>query len=60
MKAPEKFEAGLAVKGRNEPCAIGGVAWVMAKLYNVPIEEVAEAAWKNTVDVFGLHELNDG
>ncbi|KIJ54652.1 hypothetical protein M422DRAFT_153338 [Sphaerobolus stellatus SS14] len=57
-KSPERFEMGLPVKGRNEPCATGGVAWVMAKLYGVPYTKVIEAAWKNTVDVFGLRELN--
>ena len=55
---PERFTLGKLVKGRNEPCAIGGVAWVIHRLNaNVPFEEVAEKAWKNTVEVFGLEEL---
>lgn len=44
------------VKGRNEPNAIGGVAWVVAKLHGVTLEEVAEAAWKNTCELFGFEE----
>jgi TatD DNase family protein len=54
---PEKFVEGQTVKGRNEPCAIGGVAWVIATLRGETIEVVSEAAWKNTVELFGLHDL---
>ncbi|KAF4605054.1 hypothetical protein EYR40_003837 [Pleurotus pulmonarius] len=54
---PESFVLGKAVKGRNEPTAIGGVAWVMHKLLGVPFDEVVERAWKNTVDVFGLEDV---
>ncbi|KAG8909748.1 hypothetical protein FRC01_006743 [Tulasnella sp. 417] len=48
------FVEGKMVKGRNEPNAIGGVAWVVAKLHGVTLEEVAEAAWKNTCELFAL------
>ena len=58
-KRPEQFVVGQAVKGRNEPCAIGAVAWVIHKLHDVPFEKVVEKAWKNTVAVFGLEELNE-
>ncbi|KAI0778394.1 Mg-dependent DNase [Trametes elegans] len=55
---PESFVYGRPVKGRNEPTAIGGVAWVVHKLNDgVPFEKVTEKAWKNTVEVFGLTEL---
>ncbi|KAG8991789.1 hypothetical protein FRB90_001227, partial [Tulasnella sp. 427] len=50
------FVEGKMLKGRNEPNAIGGVAWVVAKLHGVTLEEVAEAAWRNTCEVFGLEE----
>lgn len=53
------FTEGKMIKGRNEPCAIGGVAWVIAKLKGVPLEEVVEAAWKNTLEVFALTEPLD-
>ncbi|KAG7094879.1 hypothetical protein E1B28_005686 [Marasmius oreades] len=57
---PEKFTYGKPVKGRNEPCSIGGVAWVIHRLNaDVSFENVTEKAWKNTVEVFGLHELVD-
>ena len=55
----ENHIPGRLVKGRNEPCAIGGVCWVVSRLHEgVTAEDVAEAAWKNTVDVFGL-EVNE-
>jgi TatD DNase family protein len=47
---------GKPVKGRNEPSAIGGVAWVIHKLNDVPMEEISERAWSNTVEMFGLIE----
>ncbi|EJD45783.1 Mg-dependent DNase [Auricularia subglabra TFB-10046 SS5] len=51
---PERFELGKPVKGRNEPSAVGAVAWVVAKLHDVPFERVVERGWLNTVEVFGL------
>jgi TatD DNase family protein len=56
---PESFVHGKPVKGRNEPMAIGGVAWVVHKLHEgTSFEEVTETAWRNTVELFGLEELN--
>lgn len=58
-KQPEKYVEGKAVKGRNEPCTIGGVAWVVARVIpDASFEEASKAAWENTVRVFGLHELS--
>ena len=55
---PESFINGKPVKGRNEPIAIGGVAWVVHKLNEgVPFEKVTEKAWNNTVALFELTEL---
>lgn len=55
---PESFVYGRPVKGRNEPGAIGGVAWVVYKLAEgASFEQVTEKAWKNTIEVFGLTEL---
>ncbi|VDB99591.1 unnamed protein product [Peniophora sp. CBMAI 1063] len=57
-KPPEKFVDGLAVKGRNEPCTIGSVAWVVSQVIpHVSLEQLSHAAWENTVRVFGLREL---
>ncbi|KAF6766567.1 hypothetical protein DFP72DRAFT_997632 [Ephemerocybe angulata] len=56
---PERFKEGLSVLGRNEPAAIGGVAWVMHLLLDVSFEELTEQVWKNTVEVFQLTELEN-
>ncbi|KAI9885403.1 MAG: hypothetical protein M1823_002787 [Watsoniomyces obsoletus] len=50
----EKFEKGLMVKGRNESVSIARVAHVVAKVKNLPIEEVCEAAWSNSIKMFQL------
>ena len=58
-KKAESFEPGKLVKGRNEPCAIGGVAWVMHRLRHeegVTFQDVIEHSWRNTVALFKLDE----
>lgn len=52
----EKWEEGAMIKGRNEPCNIERVVKIIAGIKEVGIEEVCEAAWENTVKVFGLEE----
>ncbi|KAG8905582.1 hypothetical protein FRB99_008640 [Tulasnella sp. 403] len=54
--ATKEYTPGNMIKGRNEPNAVGGVAWVIARLKGVRLEEVTEAVWKNTVELFGLDE----
>ncbi|KAI5898350.1 Mg-dependent DNase [Schizophyllum commune H4-8] len=54
---PEKFQAGKPVKGRNEPTAIGAVAWVLCQLHNVTMQELSEQVWQNTIKVFDLQGL---
>ncbi|KAI9759976.1 MAG: hypothetical protein M1835_000267, partial [Candelina submexicana] len=39
----ERWVEGCMVKGRNEPCAIGRVAHVVAAVKGVGVEEVCEA-----------------
>ncbi|KAA6410550.1 MAG: deoxyribonuclease tatD [Lasallia pustulata] len=53
----EKWENGMMVKGRNEPATISHVAHVIARVKGLPIEEVCDAAWNNSVTMFGLGEL---
>lgn len=54
---PEKFVLGKPVKGRNEPSAIGAVAWVMHSLTDKTFEELTDAVYANTVTLFELdHE----
>lgn len=52
----EKWVEGAMVKGRNEPCMIERVAKIVAGIKGVSVEEVCEAAWRNTVNVFGIEE----
>lgn len=52
----EKWVEGAMVKGRNEPCMIERVAKVVARIKGISVEEVCEAAWRNSVKVFGLDE----
>ncbi|PLB41483.1 TatD family hydrolase [Aspergillus candidus] len=49
-----KFLPGQMVKTRNESCTIERVALVVAGLKGVAVEEVAQAAWNNSVRLFGL------
>ncbi|CAK7208510.1 hypothetical protein SEUCBS140593_000197 [Sporothrix eucalyptigena] len=49
----EKWEEGAMVKGRNEPCTIERIATIVAGIKGLTVEEVCEAAWANTVKVFG-------
>lgn len=51
----EKFQPGLMVKGRCEPCSIVAVAHVIAGVKNVPTEQVAQHAWDNTQKLFNLN-----
>ena len=52
----EKWEKGMMIKGRNEPLGIVQVAYAVAGIKGLPIEEVCKAARKNSVRMFGLGE----
>lgn len=52
----EKWQSGLMVKGRNEPVAITQVAHVIAKVKGISTQEVCAAAWRNSIEMFGLGE----
>ncbi|KAM5347820.1 hypothetical protein ACJ41O_007644 [Fusarium nematophilum] len=53
-KKKDKWDGRCMVKERNESCTIERVALVVAGLKGVSVDEVAEAAWKNSVKMFGL------
>ena len=55
----EKWERDCMVKGRNEPVAITHVAWVVAKVKGLSVEDVCEAAWKNSIQMFGFGESHE-
>ncbi len=50
----EKWQPDAMVKGRNEPAEIVKVARVVAAVKGISVEEVMEAAWRNSVGMFGL------
>lgn len=52
----ERWERGAMVKGRNEPVSIVQVAYAIASAKGLPVEDVCEAAWRNSVAMFGLGE----
>ncbi|KAI4865964.1 Mg-dependent DNase [Hypoxylon rubiginosum] len=53
-KKRDKWDAACMVKERNESCTIERVAYVVAGLKGTTVDEVAEAAWRNSVNMFGL------
>ncbi|KAL8278945.1 hypothetical protein RQP46_008614 [Phenoliferia psychrophenolica] len=50
----ERWAQGKTVKSRNEPVATGQVAWIVAQLKGVSLEEVAETTFRNTEALFGI------
>ncbi|KAG7529955.1 hypothetical protein FFLO_05311 [Filobasidium floriforme] len=40
------------VKGRNEPADVTTIAWVVAQVKGIPVDELAKAAWENSLRVF--------
>ncbi|KAH6875122.1 TatD family hydrolase [Alternaria rosae] len=52
----DKFSMGDMVKERNESCSVEKVALVVAGIKGVDVEEVAERAWRNSVDMFFSRE----
>ncbi|CCJ30460.1 unnamed protein product [Pneumocystis jirovecii] len=49
----DKFVFGKMVKGRNEPCTIIQVASVVSQLKGLSIEKISEAAYINSMRMFG-------
>lgn len=55
-KQEKKYQKGLQVKGRNEPCNIIHVAEVVAGTKELSVGEVVEAVYKNSLDLYGWKE----
>lgn len=51
-KKKDKFIMGEMVKERNESCKMEGVALIVAGLRGTSVEEVADAAFKNSLRMF--------
>jgi TatD DNase family protein len=52
-KPDKKFECGLMVKGRNEPCQIIQVAEVIASVKNCTVQHVADVCYQNSLTLYG-------
>lgn len=52
----EKWTPDSMVKGRNESATIVHVAHVIAKVKGISTAEVCQAAWNNSIQMFGLGE----
>ncbi|KAL8931646.1 MAG: hypothetical protein Q9211_006818 [Gyalolechia sp. 1 TL-2023] len=50
----EKWEDEAMVKGRNEPVEIVKVAKVVSGIKGIKLDDIVEAAWSNSVGMFGL------
>ncbi|KAF2444374.1 Metallo-dependent hydrolase [Karstenula rhodostoma CBS 690.94] len=53
-KKRDRFVVGAMVKERNESCAMSQVAFVVAGVKGLSVEEVARAAWENSTAMFRL------
>lgn len=52
----EKWNKDSMVKGRNESATICHVAHVIARVKEIPMSAVCEAAWANSIRMFGFGE----
>ncbi|CAB9522957.1 Putative deoxyribonuclease TATDN1 [Seminavis robusta] len=52
-KQEKKFEKGVMVKGRCEPCQIIQVAEVLAGVKEIPLQEVADQCFENSLKLYG-------
>lgn len=53
----EKWDKDCMIKGRWEPVGITHVAWAVARVKGISVEELAEAAWRNSIRMFRLGEI---
>ena len=52
-KQEKKFEMGVMVKGRCEPCQIIQVAEVIAGAKEIPLQQVADQCYQNSMTLYG-------
>ncbi|KAL1303781.1 hypothetical protein AAFC00_007118 [Neodothiora populina] len=53
-KKRDKHQMECMVKDRNESCAISQVAFVVAGLKHIPVDDVMTSAWINSIRMFRL------
>jgi TatD DNase family protein len=54
--AEKKFERGMTVKNRQEPCHVVQVAEIVAGCKSISIDSVADACYNNSLKLFGWHD----
>jgi TatD DNase family protein len=59
-RKPKDYDPDHMVKGRNESCTIERVARVVAGVKGISVAELADAAWRNSIRLFGLLEDDVG
>jgi TatD DNase family protein len=52
-KKVERFELGKRVRGRNEPCSISQIAFIVARVKGLTMAQVCQAAYDNSIRMFG-------
>ncbi|KAI7153960.1 Mg-dependent DNase [Hortaea werneckii] len=57
-KKRDKWDPAYMVKERNESCATAAVAFIVAGLKGLSVDEVASAAWENSNAMFSFTEVN--
>lgn len=55
-KPEKKYEAGKQVKGRNEPCNIVQVAEVVAGVKGIPVQELIDSCYANSLRLYKWNE----
>lgn len=58
-KKKDKWDSKFMIKERNESCSMERVAYIVAGLKGISVEEVAEKTWENSIKMFGLGETFD-
>ncbi|KAI8459675.1 hypothetical protein BY996DRAFT_6773639 [Phakopsora pachyrhizi] len=54
-KTKDDDEKGMTmVKGRNEPCTMFQVAYVVSRVKDLSLDDIVVAAWNNTVEMFNV------
>ncbi|KAH3676215.1 hypothetical protein WICPIJ_009175 [Wickerhamomyces pijperi] len=51
--------ASPLIKSRNEPVHIGQVVEIIAKVKEIPVQQVVDVAWKNTINLFEITETEE-
>ncbi|KAK6908928.1 hypothetical protein I203_102934 [Kwoniella mangroviensis CBS 8507] len=57
VNKPDKWKDGMGVKGRQEPADIVIIANIVSKIMDIPLEQLSQQVWQNTIKLFYPSEL---